>query len=117
MFIDGGVLLGRNGRDEWELLGGRPEFGEDHAVALRREIDEEAGLSVDVVGEALSDVVFEPIPDRFVRIVTYACRALDGVELTPSDEHLELRVFAIDDALDLPDLPADYKQSIRAAAR
>lgn len=38
------------GRHPWEFPGGGLEFGEDFAVALRREVREETGLSVDILG-------------------------------------------------------------------
>lgn len=42
------VVLALNGRDDWELPGGRIEVGETSADCLAREFAEELGLTVDV---------------------------------------------------------------------
>jgi hypothetical protein len=34
LVVEGRVLLVKNSRDEWELPGGRPEEGEEHAQTL-----------------------------------------------------------------------------------
>src|SRR5215207_3157246 len=67
------VLLLLNERGEWDLPGGRPDPGEDYRTALKREVQEEAGLAVEV-GVALSEYLFEVLPGRFVRILPFACR-------------------------------------------
>src|SRR5215211_5408820 len=71
------VLLLLNERDEWDLPGGRPDPGEDHRAALKREVQEEAGLTVEV-GAALREYLFEVLPGRFVRIVPFACSLIGG---------------------------------------
>ena len=77
----GRVLLLLNERDEWDLPGGRPDPGEDHRSTLAREVREEAGLEVEV-GAFLDEHLFEVLPQRFVRIVAYACR-LDSAAAMP----------------------------------
>ena len=56
IFRDGKVLLLRRakspGNGFWSLPGGRVEFGESLHTALAREIDEEAGLRVEIVALA-----------------------------------------------------------------
>ena len=69
---DGRVLLLLNERGEWDLPGGRPDPGEDHRAALKREVREETGLDVEV-GAALDEHVFEVLPGRFVRILAFVC--------------------------------------------
>ena len=71
------MLLLLNERDEWDLPGGRPDPGEDHRAALAREVQEEAGLAVEV-GAALDEHLFEVLPGRFVRIVPFVCRLVGG---------------------------------------
>src|SRR3954468_16223348 len=77
---DGRVLLLLNERGEWDLPGGRPDPGEDHRTALKREVQEEAGLAVGV-GAALSEYLFEVLPGRFVRILPFACRLTGSGEV------------------------------------
>lgn len=88
------VLLLLNERGEWDLPGGRPDPSEDHRAALKREVQEEAGLAVEV-GEALSDYLFEVLPGRFVRILPFVCRLIGGGDVVLSPEHLETRWLPI----------------------
>jgi 8-oxo-dGTP diphosphatase len=88
------VLLLLNERNEWDLPGGRPDPGEDHRTALKREVQEEAGLTVEV-GEALSDYLFEVLPGRFVHILPFVCRLTGGGDVVISHEHLETRWLPI----------------------
>lgn len=119
----GRVLLLLNERDEWDLPGGRPDPGEDHRTALIREVREEAGLEVEV-GALLDEHLFEVLPQRFVRIVAYACH-LDGAAPTGapmpvalSHEHLGLCWVPLADLGETIDgyrLPAGYLGAIRQA--
>jgi 8-oxo-dGTP diphosphatase len=56
IFRDGKVLLLKRakspGHGFWSLPGGRVEFGESLHTALNREVDEEAGLKIDIVALA-----------------------------------------------------------------
>src|SRR5262249_10856561 len=56
IFRDGKVLLLRRAKSRghgfWSLPGGRVEFGESLHTALIREVDEEAGLKIDIVALA-----------------------------------------------------------------
>jgi ADP-ribose pyrophosphatase YjhB (NUDIX family) len=56
IFRDGKVLLVRRARSPgkgfYSLPGGRVEFGESLHSALHREVDEETGLKIDIVGLA-----------------------------------------------------------------
>ena len=109
------VLLLLNGRDEWDLPGGRPDPGEDHRTALEREVREETGLSVEV-GAALDEQLFEVLPGRFVRILPFACRLLGDSDIVLSHEHLETHWLALGDLGDTiagHKLPACYLGAIR----
>lgn len=115
---DGCVLLLRNERDEWDLPGGRPDPDEDHRVALVREVREEAGLAVEA-GALLGEHLFEVLPQRFVRIVAYACRLQGDAEVALSHEHREARWVALADLGERiagHSLPAGYLGAIRQAA-
>jgi 8-oxo-dGTP diphosphatase len=91
---DGCVLLLLNERGEWDLPGGRPDPGEDHRAALKREVREEAGLEVEV-GTALEGHLFEVLPGRFVRIEAFACALVGTADVTLSHEHEEVRWMSL----------------------
>src|SRR5471030_1246806 len=93
---DGRVLLLLNDRGEWDLPGGRPDSGEDHRAALKREVREEAGLEVEV-GAALDGHLFEVLPSRFVRIEAFACTLAGSRDVTLSHEHQDVRWVPLSD--------------------
>ena len=86
----GRVLLLLNKRGEWELPGGRPEPGEAHPAALKREVREETALDVEVE-MLVAEHLLEVPPDRIVQIVAYHCALVGVSAVTPSHEHLEAR--------------------------
>jgi 8-oxo-dGTP pyrophosphatase MutT (NUDIX family) len=109
------VLLLLNERDEWDLPGGRPDPGEDHRAALKREVQEEAGLTVEI-GEALDEYLFEVLPGRFVHIVPFVCHLVGGSDVVLSHEHLETRWLPLAELgkrIDGHLLPAGYLGAIR----
>ena len=111
------VLLLLNERDEWDLPGGRPDPGEDHRIALKREVQEEAGLTVEV-GEALDEHLFEVLPACFVRILPFICRLMGGSDVVLSHEHLETRwlpVGELGETIAGHRLPMGYLEAIRSA--
>lgn len=115
---EGRVLLLLNKRGEWDLPGGRPDPGENHEAALVREVREEAGLAV-AVGGALGEHLFEVLPQRFVRIVAFACDLVGEAEVTLSHEHQDVHWLPLTELTDgliaghL--LPAGYRAAITAA--
>jgi 8-oxo-dGTP pyrophosphatase MutT (NUDIX family) len=114
---DGCILLLLNERGEWDLPGGRPDPGEDHRAALKREVREEAGLAVEV-GARIDEHLFEVLPQRFVRIVAYACTLAGGRDVVLSHEHLETRWVSLADlggTIDGHPLPKGYLGAIRQA--
>jgi 8-oxo-dGTP pyrophosphatase MutT (NUDIX family) len=115
---DGCVLLLLNERGEWDLPGGRPDAGEDHRAALRREVREETGLEVEV-GAAIDGHLFEVLPGRFVRILPFACRPVGASAIVLSHEHLEMRWQPVGDLGEIiagRRLPAGYLAAIRQSA-
>jgi 8-oxo-dGTP pyrophosphatase MutT (NUDIX family) len=112
---DGRVLLLLNERGEWDLPGGRPDPGEDHRAALKREVREEAGLEVDV-GAALDGHLFEVLPGRFVRIEAFVCRLIGANDVTLSHEHEDVRwvpVADLGETIAGHPLPKGYLGAIR----
>ncbi|WP_247623833.1 NUDIX domain-containing protein [Microbacterium galbinum] len=80
-------LLARSaGTDEWSLIGGGVEPGEEPADAVAREVREELGASIRITGiigayggESL--VVDYPNGDRVAYVTTaYACEVVDKIE-------------------------------------
>ncbi|GAB2822482.1 NUDIX hydrolase [Actinocorallia aurea] len=110
---EGRVLLLKNEREEWELPGGRLEAGEGPAQCVVREIAEESGWRAEA-GDLLDAWVYEPLAGRFVFIVTYGCRLLEGnAEPLISHEHKEIGLFGEDEVPGLV-MPQGYKDSVAA---
>jgi mutator protein MutT len=86
----GRILITRRPRGShlegfWEFPGGKPQAGETHTEALRREIAEELAV-VATVGDRIETVDWS-YPDRRVRLTFYYCtvegepRPLEGQEM------------------------------------
>jgi 8-oxo-dGTP pyrophosphatase MutT (NUDIX family) len=113
------VLLLLNERGEWDLPGGRPDADEDHRTALVREVREETGLVVEV-STFIDEHLFEVLPQRFVRILAYACTLKTEATIALSHEHHEARwvdLSALGERIAGRPLPPGYLGAIRQAAR
>lgn len=113
IFIDEKLVLLKNEREEWELPGGKLEYGENPEACLIREINEE--LNVECTISKIVDVWVYNILNRVdVLIVTYYCEShlakLENLKI--SDEHKEMGFFTIDEIHDL-NMPEGYKTSIK----
>lgn len=75
------------GAGQYELPGGRLEFGEDLEAALKREIMEEAGLQV-TVERLLYANGFIKHARRHVVVLTWLCKA-QSEQVILSNEHTE----------------------------
>jgi ADP-ribose pyrophosphatase YjhB (NUDIX family) len=105
------VLLLKNERQEWELPGGRLEIGEVPEDCVAREVSEESGWKVSA-GPLLDVWVYQPVPARYVLIVTYGCTApLEDIEPVLSHEHKEVGLFSRDQVPGLV-MPQGYKDSV-----
>ena len=110
LLVEGGVVLVKNPRNEWELPGGRIEPGESPESTLAREFEEELAIQINVA-TPIDSYIFEVLPERNVRIVTYGCTLAGSFAPRISDEHTEYCVCPIDE-LGALNLPSGYRQSI-----
>lgn len=112
LFVDGKVVLVRNGRNEWELPGGRVDPGETQEQTLVREFREELAIEVEPLA-LLDSYEFEVIPSKNVFIVTYGCRLRGEFRPVLSTEHTEFGLHALTNLGHIP-LPAGYLRSIHS---
>ena len=118
LFLGDRVVLLKNERREWELPGGKLDRGEDPAVCVVRELAEELSVAV-TLGPILDSWLYDIQGRVQVVIITYACRAPDGLEpdsLEISHEHKALGLFGLDE-IDGLAMPEGYRRSIRSAAQ
>ncbi len=115
------VLLVRRGqepaRNTWSLPGGVVEVGETLKVALERELKEETGLSVRILGiTAVLDRIYHDaeggIPYHYV-LVDFLCD-FEGGDLTPASDITAARFVPLNN-LPQYDLPQFTAATIRRA--
>jgi 8-oxo-dGTP diphosphatase len=115
------VLLVRRGqepaRDSWSLPGGLVELGETLEAAIQRELAEETGISVNLLGiSAVLERIF-PDPDGRIAyhyvLVDYLCDYVAG-ELTAGSDITAARFVPLSDLPDF-DLPQFTSDVIRRA--
>ncbi|MDZ7673959.1 MAG: NUDIX domain-containing protein [Acidimicrobiales bacterium] len=114
---DGALLLVRHSyRDRWGVPGGLLQRGEDVEDGVRREVDEEVGLSVELLGEPA--VVVDAQPQRVD--VVFRARPIDPTSwtaetVTPrSAEILEAQWYHPDQ---LPELQFETADALMTLAR
>jgi 8-oxo-dGTP diphosphatase len=92
------VLMARRGKEPlkgwWSLPGGLLEVGESLSDAVRREVREETGLEIEILGVF---EIFERImrdgagqPEYHYVLIDYLCRAAGG-DLRPGDDVCEVK--------------------------
>ena len=115
---DGRVLLIKRGQaplqGEWSIPGGRLELGETVRQAVRREVLEETGLTVEAID--LLGVFDRIVPDADGRVryhyilIDFLCRVISGT-LQPDSDAEDANWFGIEQ---LPPLREDTLAVIRA---
>jgi 8-oxo-dGTP diphosphatase len=98
IFRDGKVLLVRRARSPgkgfYSLPGGRVEYGESLHQALTREVEEETGLKIDIIGLAgWREVLPSPTGGGHYLIMSFAARWRAG-EPELNDEHDDFKWLA-----------------------
>lgn len=117
IFRDGRLLLVRRanepGRGLYSLPGGRVELGESLEQAVHREVDEETGLRIAIVGFAAIREVLPPAggAGHFV-VLSYAARWVSG-EVRLNEELDDFRWI---DPGDLGDLKTTVQLEVSIAA-
>ena len=120
IFRDGKVLLVRRSRSPgkgfYSLPGGRVEFGETLHMALHREVDEETGLRIEILGLAgWREVLPGTGGGGHYLIMSFAAR-WTAREPVLNDEHDDFRWMAPDAIADLK-LTGGLVEVIAAARR
>lgn len=103
---DGALLMVRRGRPpaagSWSIPGGRVEPGEAVTDAVAREVAEETGLEVEVLGLA---GVFEVFGDTHYVILDHLARARPGIEPVAGGDADEARFVPFEEIDALPLTP------------
>src|SRR6266550_7643541 len=118
IFRDGKVLLVRRARSPgkgfYSLPGGRVEFGESLHTALHREVDEETGLKIEIIGLAgWREVLPGTSGGGHYLIMSFAARWTSG-EPVLNEELDDFRWLAPDTLGDL-NLTAGLPEVLRSA--
>ena len=100
--------------DAWDMVGGHQEDGESIEQTLRREFEEEIGVTPTAF--SLLAVLDEPAPkingERAYHV--YAITAWRGPRpAMRGDEHVDLRWFTVDQALALDLALAQYREVLK----
>lgn len=112
---DMGYALLKNERGEWELPGGKLEYGESPIETVNREIVEELSFNIPV--SELVDAWMYHVNNINVLILTYGSRLIVNTKnLRHSAEHVELNFFRIQDMRNI-DIPNGYVTSIEKWAK
>jgi len=87
----GQVLLIRRAnpprQGEWSLPGGKVEFGETLQAAALREVREETGLEIEILGliDVVDAVSLPGAPDTHYVLIDYGARVVSGTAVAASD--------------------------------
>jgi len=92
-------LLCKEENGYWDLPGGGMHFGEKYEKTLKREIFEETGLEITEIGKRPKYfLVFKNIKNNWTTNILFEVK-LKNLEITPSDECVEVRFFNKEEVL------------------
>lgn len=80
----------------WEQVGGSLDWGEEPSEGLIREVQEETGLSVEVIKPYYVSQYIDEEEDSIIEI-TYICKVIGSAEVTLSSEHQQYRWVTVDE--------------------
>ena len=98
------LLLQRNdGNNVWEIPGGKRENNEDIVDALKREVKEETGLTINKYKIVYVSPIFEnhPFLKPFLNI-GYLC-LVDNSDVVISDEHIDYKWVSVEELVNYLD--------------
>lgn len=94
----GRLLLARESDNTWDMLGGGLDHDEDPIACLRREIQEETGLTVTAISDRPEYFITAHKAPHNVYIANVVYRIeLADLDFVPSDECQELRFLSLDE--------------------
>jgi 8-oxo-dGTP pyrophosphatase MutT (NUDIX family) len=109
---EGKFLLTKEENGLWEMLGGGLDWGEKPTEGIQRELQEEAGLTATWIAETPSYFITSPRynPETGENREGYSANViyevkLEHLDITPSEECVELGFFTAEEALALPAFP------------
>lgn len=105
------ALTDKIGAGNWEVIGGKLEFGEDTETCLRREVKEEVNLEIDIEGIIYAkNVVIDEETQMF--LVVYLCNYRDG-EVKLSDEHTDFKWVSKEELREIlsPEIRKDFEDN------
>jgi mutator protein MutT len=115
------VWLRKNEHKEWEIPGGKIDWGEQPEQTVVREVEEELGFEVKVLDIIQSNLHFANTPDESngVLVIVYLCEFIKktGTFETTGEHHFaEFKAFSLKEIAKLP-MPKFYKDAIIKASK
>ena len=120
VFEDKKVWLRKNQRNEWELPGGKMDFGEQPEKTVVRELREELGLDTKVIEIIQAHYYVIKISEdetAGVLVITYLCeikKRVGDFEYEGEGGKAEFEKFSLEELQNL-NMPEFYKEAIKKA--
>ena len=107
------VLIRRRDTDRWALPGGIVDWGEDLTTAATRELSEETGLTLTIVGRLIGVYSHAERDPRFHSIcVALSAQVIGEMRTYDPDEVIGVKAFVVDE-LPLEQLDHDHTQQLK----